>query len=75
MEAASSSMVDSHGHVDLLLNCTGILHPTGRGETSLAAVNSQVSRPWFSISSLSLFWSSFELGKYHFLEESANKLA
>ena len=31
-----------NGKVDLLINCSAILHPSGRGETSLRDVSSQV---------------------------------
>lgn len=30
------------GKIDLLVNCSAILHPSGRGETSLRDVSSQV---------------------------------
>ncbi|KAL8621270.1 hypothetical protein ACOMHN_008095 [Nucella lapillus] len=38
IEQTSSIVGDKFGHLDLLINSAGMLHPTGRGETSLKDV-------------------------------------
>ncbi|CAH1259163.1 Hypp2183 [Branchiostoma lanceolatum] len=40
-QAANEVKQHNGGGVDLLINCAGILHPSGRGETSLRDVSSQ----------------------------------
>ena len=40
---AATEYAEKHiGGLDLLINCAGILHPSGRGETSLKDVSMQV---------------------------------
>ncbi|XP_055860311.1 C-factor-like isoform X2 [Biomphalaria glabrata] len=41
ISAAASQVEQSHGKLDLLINCAGIIHPSKLGETSLKAVTSQ----------------------------------
>lgn len=41
IQAASKQVASSYGKVDLLINCAGMLHPSGRGETSLKAVSQE----------------------------------
>jgi len=41
IEAAAKNVASSYGKVDLLINCAGMLHPSGRGETSLKAVSQE----------------------------------
>ena len=36
--------------LDLLINCAGMLHPSGRGETSLRAVSHEVLYDFINIS-------------------------
>ncbi|KAL4232315.1 hypothetical protein ACF0H5_009886 [Mactra antiquata] len=38
IKVAAELVEDQYGRVDLLVNCSGILHPSGRGETSLKDV-------------------------------------
>lgn len=38
----SKFVTDSFGRLDLLINCAGMLHPSGKGETSLRSVDEQV---------------------------------
>lgn len=37
----SKFVTDSFGRLDLLINCAGMLHPSGKGETSLRSVDEQ----------------------------------
>jgi len=37
----ASDVSDKHGKLDLLVNCAGVLHPTGRGETKLDDVTAE----------------------------------
>lgn len=39
----SKFVTDSFGRLDLLINCAGMLHPSGKGETSLRSVDEQVN--------------------------------
>ncbi|XP_035672118.1 C-factor-like [Branchiostoma floridae] len=49
IQRAASEVQQHHGGgVDLLINCAGILHPSGRGETSLRDVSSQGLSTTFS---------------------------
>lgn len=41
IEAAVSMVKKKYGHVDLLINSAGMLHPSGRGETSLKDVSAE----------------------------------
>ncbi|XP_052771312.1 C-factor-like [Mya arenaria] len=41
IKAAAEEVGKRHGRLDLLINCAGVLHPSGRGETSLRDVNMQ----------------------------------
>ncbi|KAH3706498.1 C-factor-like [Dreissena polymorpha] len=41
IEAAANYVGDKFGRLDLLINCSGMLHPSGRGETSLKDVTMQ----------------------------------
>ena len=43
IEEACKTVESQFGHVDLLINSAGMLHPTGRGETSLKSVSAEVS--------------------------------
>lgn len=38
----SKFVTDSFGRLDLFINCAGMLHPSGKGETSLRSVDEQV---------------------------------
>ena len=38
----SEHVKDKYGYLDLLINSAGMLHPSGRGETSLKNVTSEV---------------------------------
>jgi NAD(P)-dependent dehydrogenase (short-subunit alcohol dehydrogenase family) len=38
----SKYVTEKFGKLDLLINCAGMLHPSGKGETSLKSVNGQV---------------------------------
>lgn len=38
---------ENFGKLDLLINCAGMLHPSGKGETSLRSVTGQVSKVIF----------------------------
>ena len=38
---------ENFGKLDLLINCAGMLHPSGKGETSLRSVTGQVSKVKF----------------------------
>lgn len=42
IEAAADYVKTIHGHLDLLVNAAGILHPSGKGETSLRDVTRKV---------------------------------
>ena len=42
VEAASQYVEQKYAKLDLLINCAAMLHPSGRGETSLKEVSSQV---------------------------------
>lgn len=42
IKQASSVVSEKFGHVDLLINSAGMLHPKGRGETSLKDVSAEV---------------------------------
>ena len=42
VEAASQYVERKYAKLDLLVNCAAMLHPSGRGETSLKEVSSQV---------------------------------
>jgi len=41
MISAAQEVTNMHGKVDLLINCAGMLHPSGKGETSLKAVSEE----------------------------------
>ncbi|KAK7110019.1 C-signal-like [Littorina saxatilis] len=41
IEEASKVVGDKYGHVDLMINSAGMLHPTGRGETGLKDVSAE----------------------------------
>ena len=43
VEEASNFVKQKYAKLDLLVNCAAILHPSGRGETSLKDVSSSVS--------------------------------
>ena len=46
-----------YGKVDLLINCAGMLHPSGRGETSLKSVSQEVILLAFQIkNSINVFY-------------------
>lgn len=38
----SKFVTDTFGRLDLFINCAGMLHPSGKGETSLRSVDEQV---------------------------------
>ena len=42
LQEAAGYVEKQFGQLDLLINCAAILHPSGRGETSLKDVNIQV---------------------------------
>lgn len=42
IEKTADIVKTSHGKIDLLINSAGLLHPSGRGETSLKDVNAEV---------------------------------
>ena len=42
VEAASQYIEQKYAKLDLLINCAAMLHPSGKGETSLKEVSSQV---------------------------------
>jgi NAD(P)-dependent dehydrogenase (short-subunit alcohol dehydrogenase family) len=44
LQEAAGNVEKQFGQLDLLVNCAAILHPTGRGETSLKDVNLQVQK-------------------------------
>ncbi|XP_078589066.1 C-signal-like [Branchiostoma floridae x Branchiostoma japonicum] len=53
IQRAASEVQQHHGRgVDLLINCAGILHPSGRGETSLRDVSSQGLSTTFSTNAI-----------------------
>ena len=54
MEAARAATA-SVDRLDLLLNCAGILHPSGRGETSLKDVSQAVSTEGWIVSKIGEF--------------------
>ncbi|XP_066278908.1 C-signal-like isoform X2 [Branchiostoma lanceolatum] len=51
-QAANEVKQHNGGGVDLLINCAGILHPSGRGETSLRDVSSQGLLTTFSTNAI-----------------------
>jgi NAD(P)-dependent dehydrogenase (short-subunit alcohol dehydrogenase family) len=55
IENVSKHISESFGRIDLLINSAGMLHPSGRGETSLKDVTDQVKIYVFRIFSLCLF--------------------
>ena len=44
VEAASEYVEEKYTKLDLLVNCAAMLHPSGKGETSLKDVTSQVKQ-------------------------------
>lgn len=47
IKSAAESVKSDFGKVDLLINCSAMLHPSGKGETSLRDVSAQVNlRKW-----------------------------
>lgn len=42
MRSVARDIKEAHGTLDLLINCPAMLHPSGRGETSLRQVESKV---------------------------------
>ena len=42
IKSAAEIVKEQHGKLDLLINSAGMLHPSGKGETSLREVSSQV---------------------------------
>ena len=42
IKECAASVKEQYGKLDLLINSAGMLHPSGRGETSLNAVSRQV---------------------------------
>ena len=39
---AATNVASKFPHLDLLVNCAGMLHPSGKGETSLKDLDQQV---------------------------------
>lgn len=43
IKSAAESVKTDYGKMDLLINCSAMLHPSGKGETSLRDVSAQVN--------------------------------
>ena len=43
LQSVAHDIKKDHGSLDLLINCAAMLHPSGRGETSLKQVRAEVS--------------------------------
>ncbi|EDO44347.1 predicted protein [Nematostella vectensis] len=53
IKATADMIKENHGSkLDLLLNCAGMLHPSGKGETSLKEVTAEALRETFSTNSI-----------------------
>ena len=44
IQQVAQEIKDAHGSLDLLVNCSAMLHPSGRGETSLKQVQTEVCK-------------------------------
>jgi len=50
--SAAEDVTKRYGKVDLLINCAGMLHPSGRGETSLKSVSNEGLMETFNVNTV-----------------------
>ena len=62
IQQVAQEIKDAHGSLDLLVNCSAMLHPSGRGETSLKQVQTEVCKtksPFDVYFFLMVLWLAF----------------